>query len=228
MPINSTGLSDTSGSSPAAPPLDYPKTVANVFAYCAGTVPPGHGPEGLDGLLRPPMSRAGNGTSLGSAGDGGGGGGLGDDDDDDDDEKCLLPSEHPDLPNDYSVVDTNSGGLSFGPPFGQSQQQQQEGGSYGSSGSKTPVLLPSQQHIRLSGLDGPPEVRFIMPQDEMGLGEDDLSDVVNCADKNQDGQQSSGGGGSREIDGLGEHSGTPLMVRVRNHACLPLQSFHFQ
>ncbi|VDO12672.1 unnamed protein product [Rodentolepis nana] len=219
MPIP-TGLSDTSGSSPAAPPLDYPKTVANVFAYCS--VPPNHSTECLDGLLRPPpqMSRQGNGTSLGSTGDGRGG--MGDDGDDaDDDDDCLTPSQHPnDLPNDYSMVDTTSAGGAQLSGFGQmGQQQDHSGGSYGSgSGSKTPVLLQTSQqqprhHLRLSGLDGPPEVRFIMPQDDLGMGGDDLGDVVSCVDKNQDSGHHNSGGGARDIDGMSEHSGTPQMVR---------------
>lgn len=216
LPINSTGLSDTSGSSPAAPTLDYHQktpsaavaAVANVFAYCTGAAS-GHGSDALDGLLRPPIVAAGNGNTLTTVGSGGDGSGGLVEEGEDDDEDCLASSQPPDLPSDYSVVDSGSGTL----PFGQFGQPQQEGPSGYVPGTKMFVLPPpGQQHTRLPDLVAPPEVCLMKSQDDVGLGEE-IKDIVNCSDKNPDGQQTSAGG--REIDGLSEHAGTPLMVRVR-------------
>nr|CDS17515.1 myocyte enhancer factor 2 splice variant II [Echinococcus granulosus] len=219
LPINSTGLSDTSGSSPTAPTLDYHQktpsaavaAVANVFAYRTGAASSGHGSDALDGLLRPPIVATGNGTTLSTVGSGGDGGGGLVEEEENDEEDCLAPSQPSDLPNDYSVVDSGSGAL----PFGQFGQPQQEGPSGYVPGTKMFVLPPpNQHHTRLPDLVAPPEVCLMKSQDEVGLGEE-IKDIVNCSDKNPDGQQASAGG--REIDRLSEHAGTPLMVRNPQH-----------
>ncbi|KAL5110562.1 Myocyte-specific enhancer factor 2C [Taenia crassiceps] len=106
LPINSTGLSDTSGSSPAAPTLDYHQktpsaavaAVANVFAYCTGAASSGHGSDALDGLLRPPIVATGNGNTITTVGSGGDGGGGLVEEGEDDDEDCLAPSQPPTYP----------------------------------------------------------------------------------------------------------------------------------
>ncbi|VDM17543.1 unnamed protein product [Hydatigera taeniaeformis] len=226
LPINSTGLSDTSGSSPAAPTLDYHQktpsaavaAVANVFAYCTGAASSGHGSDALDGLLRPPIVATGNGNTLATVGGGDGGGGLVDETEDDD-EDCLGSSQPPDLPSDYSVVDPGSGAL----PFGQFGQSQQEGPSGYAPSAKMFVLPPpGHQHTRLPDLVAPPDVCLMKSQDEVGLGEE-VKDIVNCSDKNPDSHQASAGG--REIDGLSEHAGTPLMVRPAS--ALAITDGHF-
>ncbi|VDK37596.1 unnamed protein product [Taenia asiatica] len=228
LPINSTGLSDTSGSSPAAPTLDYhQKTSSAAMAavlYCTGAASSGHGSDALDGLLRPPIVATGNGNTLttvgsGSGGGGGDGGGGLVEEGEDDDEDCLASSQPPDLPNDYSVVDSGSGAL----PFGQFGQPQQEGPSGYVPDTKMFVLPPpGQQHTRLPDLVAPPEVCLMKSQDEVGLGEE-IEDIVNCSHKNPDDQQTSVGG--REIDGLSEHAGTPLMVRPAS--ALAITDGHF-
>ncbi|VDD75207.1 unnamed protein product [Mesocestoides corti] len=212
LPITSAGLSDTSGSSPAAPTLDYHQkapsaavaAVANVFACYTGAASSAHGPDGLDGLLRPPVtinSNSNHPNDLSTVG-----GALGAEEDEEEDD-CLAAPQPPNLTNDYSTVDSCTGALSFG-RFGQSHHD--EPPNYPSDTKLFALLPPSQQQhqTRLPDIGGPPEVCLLKSEGEV-IGEEHEEGC--CSDKNQDAKQSSGG--RRDTDGINEHPGTPLMVR---------------